>query len=69
LLKEADMAENTRSGKKDQNAQREVNADVEELVRPTGTKPQVRDPNRDRARGDWDRSGRLDDEGTEIPNQ
>jgi len=61
------MAENTRSGKKDPTTAREIVDDLEELPTPGGTKPRVENPNRDRARGDWDRSGQLDEGGVEPP--
>jgi hypothetical protein len=54
------MAEARRSDKelkKDQSAAREIRREISEEIRSSGTKPQQKQPNRDRARGDWDRSG------------
>jgi hypothetical protein len=42
--------------KKDQSTAREDRRDVEEQIRGGATKPGMRNPNRDQARGDWDRS-------------
>ena len=42
--------------KKDQSTAREDRREVEEQIRGGGTKPGMRNPNRDQARGDWDRS-------------
>jgi hypothetical protein len=53
------MADPRRSDKylkKDQSTQRDDRQEVEEEVRSSGTKPGIKNPNRDRARGDWDRS-------------
>lgn len=48
--------------KKDQMVRREV---LDEIAKETvqGLEPQYRNPNRDQARGDWDRSRRHTDEG------
>ena len=48
--------------RKDQQVQREVREDIsaESASGPAG--PQYRNPNRDQARGDWDRSRRHTDE-------
>jgi hypothetical protein len=43
--------------KKDQTGPREAREDVEQEIRSGGTKPHIAQPNRDRARGDWDRTG------------
>ena len=50
--------------KKDQNQTREVRQEIDEEIRSGATKPLHRQPNRDHARGDWDRSGIHHDEGT-----
>jgi hypothetical protein len=42
--------------KKDQRTPRDDRQEVEEEIRSSGTKPGIKNPNRDRARGDWDRS-------------
>jgi hypothetical protein len=41
-----------------------VRQDIEDESRPSATKPLHRQPNRDHARGDWDRTGLHHDEGT-----
>ena len=48
--------------KKDQQVRREVLGDIEAETAQEST-TQYRNPNRDQARGDWDRSGRHTDEG------
>ena len=48
--------------KKDQQVRREVLGDIGAKTVQEGTTPQYRNPNRDQARGDWDRSGRHTDE-------
>jgi hypothetical protein len=50
--------------KKDSNVRRDVLTNIGSEVVQDGTDPQYRNPNRDQARGDWDRSGRLTDEGS-----
>jgi len=49
--------------KKDQQVRREVRADIGSEIAQDRTTPTYRNPNRDQARGDWDRSGRRTDEG------
>jgi hypothetical protein len=48
--------------KKDQQVRREVLGDIEAEIIQEHTTPQYRNPNRDQARGDWDRSRRHTDE-------
>jgi hypothetical protein len=49
--------------KKDQSFAREVRDEVNEQVRDgSDTKPLIKNPNRDQARGDWDRTGNHHDE-------
>lgn len=48
--------------KKDQQVRREVLGDIGAEIVQEHTAPQYRNPNRDQARGDWDRSGRHTDE-------
>ena len=48
--------------KKDQQVRREVLDEIGSEIQQDGTTPQYRNPNRDQARGDWDRSGRHTDE-------
>jgi hypothetical protein len=49
--------------KKDQMVRREVLSDIGAEIAQERTKVEYRNPNRDQARGDWDRSGRHTDEG------
>ena len=48
--------------KKDSNVQRDTRDDLSSEITQDGSAPQYRNPNRDQARGDWDRSGRRTDE-------
>jgi ADP-ribose pyrophosphatase YjhB (NUDIX family) len=48
--------------KRDQQVRREVLDEIGTQVNQEGTPAQYRNPNRDQARGDWDRSGRHTDE-------
>jgi hypothetical protein len=48
--------------KKDQQVRREVLGDIGHEIVQASTSPRYRNPNRDQARGDWDRSGRHTDE-------
>jgi len=54
---------NEKPVRKDQSTPAEVRNEVLEEIRPGGVKPLVRNPNRDEARGDWDRTGINHDEG------
>jgi hypothetical protein len=49
--------------KKDQQVRREVLGEIGSEIAQDRTTAQYRNPNRDQARGDWDRSGRHTDEG------
>jgi len=49
--------------KKDQQVRREVLSDIGSEIAQDRTATQYRNPNRDQARGDWDRTGRRTDEG------
>jgi hypothetical protein len=61
----ADERREEKQIKNDQLGPREVIDEANEEIRDGSvTKPQVRQPNRDRARGDWDRTGDHHDEGT-----
>jgi hypothetical protein len=51
--------------RKDKEGPREASERLHEEIRSTDVEPLERDPNRDRARGDWDRTGRHFDESTE----
>jgi hypothetical protein len=61
------MAHNSRGDekplKKDQQVRREVQQEVREEIRSSDSKPLIRQPNRDQARGDWDRTGNHHDVG------
>jgi hypothetical protein len=48
--------------KKDQQIRREVRDEIGAEIEQAHTTAQYRNPNRDQARGDWDRSGRRTDE-------
>jgi hypothetical protein len=48
--------------KKDQQVRREVLGEIGSEIAQDRTGAQYRNPNRDQARGDWDRSGRHTDE-------
>jgi hypothetical protein len=48
---------NDKQLKKDQHVVRDTRDEVEEEIRPGAVKPKIENPNRDTARGDWDRSG------------
>jgi hypothetical protein len=54
------MSQNNRGDekqlRKDQQVGRDVRQDVGEEIRSSGSKPLIRQPNRDQARGDWDRT-------------
>lgn len=56
------MSETPKSGKKDQSSARETRDELNEELVQDRVSPQYRNPNRDRARGDWDRSQRHHDE-------
>lgn len=43
--------------KRDQHSTRDIRQEIEEEIHSGTTKPKQEQPNRDRARGDWDRSG------------
>ena len=49
--------------RKDQHGVREVRQEIGEEIRSGATKPRQEHPNRDRTRGDWDRTGNHHDEG------
>jgi len=57
-----DVRHNDKPMKKDQKGPREVIDETNEQIRSSGTKPRIENPNRDRARGDWDRTGDHHDE-------
>lgn len=46
-----------KSFRKDQAGPRETREEVLEEIRDGSPQPRVENPNRDRARGDWDRTG------------
>jgi hypothetical protein len=54
--------------KKDQQVKREVLDEIGSEITQDRTEAQYRNPNRDQARGDWDRSRRHTDEGMSRDN-
>ena len=59
----ADVRKQDKQLKKDQSVGREVRSDVEEHIRDgRDSQPLIKNPNRDKARGDWDRTGVHHDE-------
>ncbi len=52
--------------KKDQKGPREAREELNEVIGSRDSKPLVRKPNRDVARGDWDRSGDHHDENNTV---
>jgi hypothetical protein len=67
VSKETLMAERRRGEskeiRKDQMVRREVLDEISNEITQEHQEPQYRNPNRDQARGDWDRSRRHTDEG------
>lgn len=59
------MADNLKSGRKDRGVVREVAQEIVD-VNQDRLPPKYENPNRDRARGDWDRSGKHNDEGGDV---
>jgi hypothetical protein len=60
----ANDARGTEKGiRKDQAGPRETRDEVLEEIRSSDSQPIIRQPNRDRARGDWDRTGDHTDVG------
>ncbi len=61
------MAQNTRGdgkqARRDQQVRREMQQEVGEEMRSSDSKPIIRQPNRDQARGDLDRTGNHHDVG------
>ena len=55
--------------KKDQQVRREVLGEIGSEIEQDRTSAQYRNPNRDQARGDWDRSRRHTDEGSSRDNE
>lgn len=55
------MADNPKSGRKDHDLVRETTAEINEEVDQERYSPRYENPNRDRARGDWDRTRRRND--------
>lgn len=66
------MSEPRRSDKyrkKQPSIVRETLEEIGEEIRPGATKPRQENPNRDRARGDWDRTGAHHDEDLNRPEE
>ena len=64
----ADVRRGVKELKRDQQVRREVLDDIGSEVDQAAITPQYRNPNRDQARGDWDRSRRHTDEGNTRDN-
>jgi hypothetical protein len=60
----AEVRRNTTSTKKDQQSPRDVREEIGEEIQSGVVQPKQTHPNRDRARGDRDRTGDHHDEGT-----
>jgi hypothetical protein len=60
----ADARRNATSTKKDQQSPRDIREEISEEITSGPTQPRQEHANRDRARGDWDRTGDHHDEGT-----
>jgi hypothetical protein len=59
----AELRKEQKQFRKDQRGAREMREEVSERIRDgADTQPIIRNPNRDRARGDWDRTGLHRDE-------
>lgn len=62
----ADVRKQDKQLKKDQSVGRDVRSEVEEHTRDgRDSQPIIKNPNRDKARGDWDRTGVHHDEDVE----
>jgi hypothetical protein len=60
----ADARRDDKQLRKDQHGPREVRQEVADQIRDgSDSQPLIKNPNRDRARGDWDRTGLHRDEG------
>ncbi len=57
-----DRTREQKSLRKDQAGPREAREEMLEEIRDGNPQPRVENPNRDRARGDWDRTGGHHDE-------
>jgi len=57
--------QNAKVIKRDQKGPREAREETDEAIRSGAVKPQQKNPNRDQARGDWDRTGDHHDEDVE----
>jgi hypothetical protein len=65
----ADRRKNDKLLRKDPSGPREARQELGEEIRSSATQPRQKNPNRDRARGDWDRTGVHHDEGTSRADQ
>jgi len=59
----ADKKRSVKLLKKHASGAREAREELREEITSSATQPRQKNPNRDRARGDWDRSGVHHDEG------
>jgi hypothetical protein len=60
----ADVKRNETSTRKDQQTPREIRDEIGEEIQFGSIQPKQGHPNRDRARGDWDRTGNHHDQNT-----
>ncbi len=60
----ADVRRNETSTRKDQRSPRDIRDEISEEIKSGSIQPKQAHPNRDRARGDWDRTGNHYDQGT-----
>ncbi len=60
----SDVRRNETSTRKDQRSPRDIRAEISEEIKSGSIQPRQAHPNRDRARGDWDRTGNHYDQGT-----
>jgi hypothetical protein len=63
----AEIRREDKSLKSDQRGPRDTIDEVNEEVGERAVKPRIGNPNRDRSRGDWDRTGDHHDEDLENP--
>jgi hypothetical protein len=56
------MADSPRSGRKDHDLVTDITEEIKESVNQDHHLPKYENPNRDRARGDWDRSRKHTEE-------
>ena len=60
----ADVRRNETSTRRDQQSSRDIRDEINEEIQSRSVQPRQAHPNRDRTRGDWDRTGNHRDQGT-----